>query len=97
VKEKITFIILINVVNIWNNSKYFTFLKFRMFPKIQRAALGWVVPLTWTMLILLRLGLLSWRKYNKREVGEGVIQQLGSAGNLHGNSPDDEHGVARNR
>jgi len=54
-----------------------------LFPKIQRAALGWVVPLTWAMLILLCLRLLPWRKYNKKEVGEGVIQQLGSAGNLH--------------
>jgi hypothetical protein len=52
-----------------------------MFPKIQRAALGWVVPQAWTILILLCLRLLPWRKYNKKEVGEGVIQQLGSAGN----------------
>jgi len=64
------------------------FFKFRMFPKIQRAALGWVVPLTWTILILLCLRLLPWRKYNKKKVGEGVIQQLGSAGNLHVNVRD---------
>lgn len=59
-----------------------------MFPKIQRAALGWVVPQAWTILILLCLRLLPWRKYNKREVGEGVIQQLVSAGNLRVNFRD---------
>ena len=45
------------------------------------AALAWVVRLTWNMLILLCLRLLPCRKYKKKEVGEGVIQQLGSAGN----------------
>jgi len=64
------------------------FFKFRMFPKFQRTALGWVVTLTWAMLILLCQRLLPWRKYNKKEVSEGVIQQLGSAGNLNVNLRD---------
>jgi hypothetical protein len=40
------------------------------------------------MLILPCLRLLPWRKHKQKEVGEGMIQQLGSAENLHVNWRD---------